>query len=112
MKIRSIALLAMSLPICVCAANLSGAPLAIYYSFDEPPSASLITEMQSELDRILEDSGVRVAWRALVSSRNGEDFQGVVVLRFHGVCSLDQDPMPSVRYIDPDGQSLAETDIA
>jgi hypothetical protein len=108
MKIRSIALLAMSIPCCVSAANLSGAPLAIYYAFDHPPAAALVTEMQAELNRILAGAGVRVAWRAIESPRNGEDFQGIVFLRFHGACSSGPDAAPA----NLSGLSLAETDIA
>jgi hypothetical protein len=111
MQIRSIALLAMSIPVCVFAAS-SGAPLAIYYSFDTPPSAAMVTEMQTELNRILADAGVRVAWRALESPRNGEDFRGIVILRFRGVCSLDLVPFANERRADRSGQSLAETDVA
>jgi hypothetical protein len=111
MKIRSIALSAISvLPICLVAA--SSTPLAIYYSFDSPPSAALVTEMQAEVDRILGDSGVRVAWRAEESRRNGEDFPGLVFLRFRGVCSSSQYPGDSQPSADPSGKPLAQTDVA
>ena len=53
MTIRSIALSAMAVTFSLCAADLSVAPLAIYYSFDTPPSAALVTEMESEIGRIL-----------------------------------------------------------
>jgi hypothetical protein len=112
MKIRSIALLAMSIPGCVNCANLSGAPLAIYYAFDNPPSAALVTEMQSEVNRILADGGVRVAWRAVESPRNGEDFQGIVLLRFRGVCASVEGAAAGERGTDFSGQPLAETHIA
>ena len=111
MKIRSIALLAISIPACLWATSASDPRLAIYYSFDTPPSAALVTEMQAEVDRILADAGVRVAWRALESPRNGEDFQGLVFLRFRGVCSGE--PIPAVKgsQVDLSGQSLGHTDI-
>src|SRR5690348_4014861 len=110
MKIRSIALLAISIPACLGATSASDPGLAIYYSFDTPPSAALVTEMQAEVVRILADASVRVAWRALESPRNGEDFQGLVFLRFRGVCSGE--PIPTVKgsQVDLSGQSLGHTD--
>lgn len=110
MKIRSFALLAISLPICLSAAS-SGAQLAIYYSFDVPPSAALVNEIQAEMNRVLGDGGVRIAWRPAESPRNGEDFPGVVFLRFQGTCSWDHGSALIV-YSDPAGQPLAETDIS
>jgi hypothetical protein len=112
MKIRSIALLAISIPACVHSASLYGAPLAIYYVFDNPPSAALVTEMQSEVNRVMGDAGIRVAWRAIESPRNGEDFPGIVFLRFRGVCSWVQEDAATERRSDLSGQSLAETEIA
>ena len=110
MTIRSIALLAISVPVSLNAVN-PGAPLAVYYSFDAPPSAALVTEMQAEVGRILAAAGVRVAWRAVGSPRNGEDFQAIVVFRFRGVCSFNQDSAAYERQ-EPTGQPLAETDVA
>lgn len=110
MKIRSFALLAISLPICLSAAS-SGAQLAIYYSFNVPPSAALVNEMQAEMNRVLGDAGVRIAWRPAGSPRNGEDFPGVVFLRFQGTCSWDRGSALTA-YSDPAGQPLAETDIS
>jgi hypothetical protein len=92
MTIRLIALLAMCVPICLRASNLPAATLGVYYSFDKPPSAAMVTEMQTEVNRILGDSTVRVAWRALHSPRNGEDFPEVVVFQFRGACSIDRYP--------------------
>ncbi len=111
MTIRSIALLAICVAAFLRAAGVAGPALSIYYSFDAPASAALVTEMQAEVDRILADAGVRVAWRALESPRNGEDFQGVVFLRFRGVCS--EDPVPVARWSRREyaGQSLGRTDI-
>jgi hypothetical protein len=111
MTIRSIALLAMAVPVCLDAVN-PGPPLAVYYSFDAPPSAALVTEMQAEVGRILAAAGVRVAWRAVGSPRNGEDFQAIVVFRFRGVCSFDKGSAVYEPQAEPTGQALAETDVA
>ena len=110
MKIRSIALLAISVPACLQAISASDPRLAIYYSFDAPPGAALVAAMQSEVDRILAEAGVRSAWRALETRRNGEDFPGVVFLRFRGVCSVDH-PVSGNSRGDISGESLGQTDI-
>jgi hypothetical protein len=110
--IRSIALSAMAVTFSLCAADHSVAPLAIYYSFDTPPSAALVTEMESEVGRILAVAGVRIAWRDVESPRNGEDFQSVVVLRFRGVCSFSEDRRAIQSQEEPTGEPLAETDVA
>jgi hypothetical protein len=112
MTIRSIALSAMAVTFSLCAADLSVAPLAVYYSFDIPPSAALVTEMQAEVGRILAAAGLRVAWRAVASPRNGEDFQAIVVFRFRGVCSFDEGQGALQPQAEPTGQPLAETDVA
>jgi hypothetical protein len=111
MTIRSIALLAICVAAFLRAAGVAGPALSIYYSFDAPASAALVTEMQAEVDRILADAGVRVAWRALESPRNGEDFQGVVFLRFRGICSEDPVLVAGSSQREYSGQSLGRTDI-
>jgi hypothetical protein len=111
MKIPSIALLAMSVPGCLGAANLSNAPLAVYYSFDTSPPAALFTEMQAELGRILAPADLHVAWRTIDAPRSGEDFRGIAVLRFHGSCSFGQDSAGSGYATNPAGKSLASTDL-
>lgn len=112
MTIRSIALSAMAVTLGLRAADFPVAPLAIYYSFDIPPSAALVTEMESEMDRILAAAGVRVAWRDIASPRNGENFQAVVVLRFRGACSLGDNQGAIQSQEEPKGEPLAETDVA
>ena len=111
MKIRSIALLAISLPFSVCAANLSMASLAVYNSWDSPPSVALVTEMEAEVSRIFAAAGVRVTWRTLTSPRKPEDFPAIVIFRFHGVCSFDRGPVPDERSAIESGFSLAKTDV-
>jgi hypothetical protein len=111
MKIRLIGLMAICVPICLNAGNQPGVPLAVYYSFDTPPSAALVTEMQAEVARILAEGGVRVAWRALGSPRNGEDFQGIAVFQFRGVCSFDRYPVVNEHKAEWSGQPLAKTDV-
>lgn len=111
MTIRSIALSAMAVTFSLHAADLSVAPLAVYYSFDTPPSAALVTEMESEVSRILSVAGVRVAWRDVAAPRNGEDFQAILVFRFRGVCSFENRGATEFQE-EPTGQPLAQTDVA
>jgi hypothetical protein len=111
MKIRLIALSAICIPVCLNAGDLAGAPLAIYYGFDAPPSAAVVTEMQVEMDRIFADGGLRLAWRALGAPRRGEDFPGIVVFQFRGICSFDHFPVAIELQPQPVGQPLAKTDV-
>jgi hypothetical protein len=112
MKILKLAGLVLYLSAGSNAAALSSPQLAIYYSFDAAlPPAALFTEMQSELTRILAPSGLRVAWRATDSPRNnGDDFPGLVMIRFHGTCFFDAAPLRD-ESADPSGLPLAQTQI-
>ncbi len=109
MRIGFSALLAISALACangVCAAQ---APLAVYYSFETKASPALLSTMQSELAAILAPSGISAAWIALDATRHGADeFPGLVVLRFHGRCSLEGGA--DNRNSDVSGKALAETD--
>jgi hypothetical protein len=88
------------------------APLAIYYSFDTPPPGGVFTEMQSELDRILAPANLRVAWRSTDTQNTGaEDFPNIVVFRFHGSCSFENDWEEEELAPDPGGLALAKTQI-
>jgi hypothetical protein len=108
--IRSVALWAMSVLCCLNASLGAEAPLAVYYSFDSPPPTALLTEMQSELARILLPSGMSATWRATDALRKtGEDFPAVVVFRFSGRCAFDDTRGGTAA--DPDGQALGETKI-
>jgi hypothetical protein len=90
MMIRSIALWAISVLYCLNTALGAKAPLAVYYSFDSPPPAALLTEMQSELARILLPSGISATWFAADAPRRpDEDFPALVIFRFSGRCAFD-----------------------
>lgn len=99
----------MSAACCANAAQAGKAPLGVYYSFDAPAPAALVTVMQSELARIFAPSGVTVAWRSATPSDNHpEDFPGLVLFRFIGRCTTDDIPDD----VNPEGQSLGETAIS
>jgi hypothetical protein len=123
MKIRSVALLATSALCCLNTATLNAtnvsvvslpkAPLAIFYSFDAPPPAVLVTEMQAELGRILAPAGLHVTWRSTdVARASGEDFPAIVVFRFHGQCAFGSPQGTEDTAPDPAGLALAQTQIS
>jgi hypothetical protein len=98
----------MSVLCCAHAALGAKAPLAVYYSFDSPPPAALLTEMQSELARIFSPSGISAAWRANGASREpGEDFPAIVVFRFSGRCAFDD--FRDDAGAEPNGKALGES---
>jgi hypothetical protein len=110
MKIPLIALSAMFVLGCVRAADLPSAPLAVYYSFDSPPSAVLFAEMQAELDRILAGAELRATWRPVDSPRDGvEHFPGVAVFRFRGACWFQPVASAARPSLDSGGNPLADT---
>jgi hypothetical protein len=113
LKIRFFALCALS-GACAClhAAEITAAPLAIYYSFDTAPPRTMFTAMQSELTRILAPARLQVAWRS-VDNRPpvAEAFREIVVLRFRGACQFEKDPVDVASGPDPAGLPLAETEL-
>jgi hypothetical protein len=113
MKTQILALCAMSgLCACINAADVTDAPLAVYYSFETAPPAPIFTEMRSEMTRILAPAHLQVAWRSLNNrSPEGEDFREVVVLRFRGTCSLDKTAFQDGTGPSLVGLALAETEL-
>ena len=105
MKISLVALLA-SFAIRLFAASPTDATVAVFYSFDTPAPVVVFTEMQSELDRILGPSGVRLTWRSTDNS-TGEDFPDLVVFRFQGRCTFDGEDSEH----DAGAVTLAQTEI-
>jgi hypothetical protein len=84
------------------------ASLAIYYSFDSPPPASSFGAMQSELDRILAPTQLRVVWRAIGKGTPSETYPDLVVLHFRGACLFDPSAVEPVFA----GETLAETELS
>ena len=112
MQIRSIALLAITMPGLYCAANPSSAPLAVYYHFSSPPAAGLVPEMQAELGRILDPADLRITLRTLdPPNRTAEEFQGIVVFRFRGDCSFTDDRTSVDGLFNLNGERLADTQL-
>ncbi len=97
--------------VCVAALCAHGAGnVALYYSFDQPPSERFVSELRTEFTRILEPAGIPVEWRELGLDLAGE-FTDIFVIRFHGSCSLGKDAAPDSR-LGSDELSLAETQVS
>ncbi len=62
-------------------------PIGIVYSVDRAPDSALVTASQNEMARLVEPTGLSLAWRNLASDGPGE-FRDVFILRFRGDCSL------------------------
>jgi hypothetical protein len=110
MRIGFSALSAISALACANAVFAAQAPLAVYYSFDSKASPALLSTIQSEMAVILAPSGMTATWIQLdPSRRTGEDFAGLVVMRFHGRCSFDG--VADKPDYDGAGKPLAQTDM-
>lgn len=53
---------------------------------------SVSTQLQNELQRLLDPAGINVAWQAGGQRQSGEQFEMVVVGSFDGTCSVDELP--------------------
>jgi len=100
------------LSVCAClhAADVSAAPLAIYYSFDSRPPQTLFSEVQAEMSRIFAPTGMNIVWRSLDQRSGAESFREIVVLRFRGACYFEPGPEHSGAF-EPSSLTLAETDL-
>jgi len=93
-------------------------PVALYYSFDEQPSAEVFAAMTSEFDRILDASSLHVQWRHVGAPETNTDFREVFVLRFRGACQSsfetsddsDLDVLANVKVVDGDILPFADVE--
>jgi hypothetical protein len=60
--------------------------LAILMKFDVRPPSAVLDSIESEVARIFEPAGVRVAWRLADQNDGRELFPHVVVIRIRGAC--------------------------
>lgn len=68
------------------AANLASPSVAIYYSFDLPPSLAAVGAMKAETAKIFDPALISIDWRAL-GPHGGESAGELIVVRFRGSCS-------------------------
>lgn len=94
MRVRALSLLLAALPAAagsrVSALHLDPPvpPVALYTSFQYPPSADVIAAMHAELDSILAPAGVQFQWRSLANNHGNEVSAQLAVLTFKGRCDV------------------------
>lgn len=79
--------------------------VGVYLDFDSVPGAVAVKTMEHEVDRILKPSGVALDWRLAKENHGDEVFDGLVVLRFRGECTIQAWSSPT-----PDLAGLGETE--
>lgn len=84
-------------------------PVALYYSFDQPPSAALFSELQTEFNNIVSPSDIPVEWQQ-IGSAGGREYRDIFVIRFHGACTLTGDKSAAANTFDD--RVLAETQVS
>ncbi|HYK58443.1 MAG TPA: hypothetical protein VEV85_03340 [Bryobacteraceae bacterium] len=86
--------------------------LAVLMKFDVRPAAAVLESMQSEVARIFEPAGVRVAWRLAEQNDGRELFPHVVVIRIRGVCHTQPSSWDEVHMLldDPELASASVRD--
>src|ERR1700704_1095847 len=63
-------------------------PIAIYISFDGEHSAQAIEAMKTELASLTKRNPLNLRWIPLDSPRSDESFSDLMVVKFHGNCSM------------------------
>src|SRR5438132_12097680 len=70
-------------------AERQATPVAIYLSFDGEHSGRAVEAMKQEVQALTKTSGLRLHWRLLDSPRGDETFCDLMVVKFHGRCSME-----------------------
>jgi len=65
------------------------APIGIYMSFDAAHSDRAVTSMRQEVEGLTKPSGFRLEWRLLSARRSDESFSDLMVVKFHGACTME-----------------------
>jgi hypothetical protein len=64
--------------------------VGIFMQFDASPgAASIVTAMESEVDRLFEPSGLALTWHLTGDQRTSEGYSRLAVVRFKGRCSAE-----------------------
>jgi hypothetical protein len=82
------------------------APVAIYMSFDGEHSARAVEAMKQEVQALTKASGLLLHWRLLDSPRGDETFSDLMVVKFHGKCSMEG-IRPIFNELGPEGERSA-----
>lgn len=65
------------------------APIGIYMSFDAAHSDRAVTAMRQEVEALTKPSGFHLQWRLLSARRSEEAFSDLMVVKFHGACTME-----------------------
>ncbi len=73
------------------------ARVTLILKFDAAHSERSVSEMKSELQNLMHNSGVELSWRRIDEISSSDSFPSVVVVTFHGSCQLKPlaPPLPS-----------------
>src|SRR5438094_107948 len=80
--------------------------VAIYMSFDGEHSGRAVEAMKQEVQALTKASGLLLHWRLLDSRRSDETFSDLMVVKFHGKCSMEG-IRPLFNELGPEGEGSA-----
>lgn len=84
--------------------------VGIYYSFEQPPSPAVFSQLQTEFQRVLLPTRLPVQWRK-VGAAKAEEFRDIFIIHFHGSCSMETQPGDE-RGLSSDQRSLGATQMS
>lgn len=90
------------------AATSAPARVALFLDFDRSPDSRVVNSMESEVQRILIPSGLRVEWHLLPEQAPGSDFRALAVVHVKGSCSVPSFP---AALDGAPGEALASTQV-
>jgi hypothetical protein len=86
-KFAAIGLMSAALP-AFSSERLAPPPVALYTSFQQPPSQSVVTALEEETEAIMEPLGMHIEWRSLATARGNEVSAELAVITFKGRCDI------------------------
>src|SRR5262252_2737947 len=69
--------------------DVAPAPIAIFMSFEAAHSDRAVTAMRQEVESLTKPSGFHLQWRLLSVPRSEETFSDLMVVKFHGACTME-----------------------
>ena len=73
--------------------NLNAAQITIYTSFEQAPPDALMTNLQHEVESIMEPAGLQFEWRTLGPDSANHVSVELVVVTFKGSCEVGPPPL-------------------
>jgi hypothetical protein len=78
--------------LCAPAPVLAASPVTLVLQFDQAYSTQSLNVMKREVASIVSDSGIKVDWRLLADLHSSDSFESLVVVHFHGACTMEPAP--------------------